>query len=197
MCPRSTSSSPDRLRFSTALAVALAPALVLAIAGCAHRSAATTTAAPSAPETIRAPAGQVFFLETQATGVQVYECATKPDAPGTWTWTFRAPEATLFDSAGRSIGRHYAGPTWESTDGSIVVGEVRAMDPGPTPTAIPWLLLAARSTSGTGAFAGTRSIQRVRTEGGLAPAQPCGPANAKQLASVPYKATYNFFRAAP
>ena len=194
-----TSSSPARHRSRVALAAALAPALILAVAGCAHRSAtstATTTATPSTPETIRAPADQVFFLETRATGVQVYECTTRSGAPESWAWIFRAPEATLFDGAGRSIGRHYAGPTWEATDGSIVVGEVRAADPGPVPGAIPWLLLTARSSSETGMFAGTRSIQRVQTEGGLAPAQSCGAANAKQLARVPYKAIYNFFRSA-
>src|SRR5437016_7647191 len=28
--------------------------------------------------------------------------------------------------SGRSLGKHYAGPTWESVDGSTVVGEAKA-----------------------------------------------------------------------
>jgi len=49
--------------------------------------------------------------------------------------------------AGNKIAKHYAGTTWESNDGSKVVGEVKAKDNGPDPNAIPWLLLSAKSTS--------------------------------------------------
>ena len=72
------------------------------------------------------------------------------DDPGRFEWTLKAPEADLFDRAGRKIGTHYAGPTWESGDGSKVVGEVKGRDNGPDPSAIPWLLLAAKSNSGSG-----------------------------------------------
>jgi hypothetical protein len=98
------------------------------------------------------------------------------------------------DAAGKRLGKHYAGPTWESLDGSTVVGEVKARDPGPDPQAIPWLLLTAKSTTGTGVFAQTKSIQRVQTAGGAAPSQPCSVANATQLARVPYTAKYYFYR---
>ena len=109
-------------------------------------------------------------------------------------WTFRAPEAALVDRAGRTVGKHYAGPTWEWTDGSTVVGEVKARDPGPDKSAIPWLLLAAKSTSGSGLFNQTRSIQRVQTAGGIAPLQACTAANARQVVRVPYTASYYFYR---
>jgi hypothetical protein len=39
-----------------------------------------------------------------------------------FAWTLLAPEAFLFDRAGRKIGSHYAGPTWETFDGSKVGG---------------------------------------------------------------------------
>ena len=92
---------------------------------------------PDAPERLRPPANQVLAFETLATGVQIYECNASKDVPTRFEWVFKAPEADLFDSAGKKIGTHYAGPTWESTDGSKVVGEVKAKqdDPaGPTRT---------------------------------------------------------------
>lgn len=155
------------------------------------------TALPDVPATLRPPAGQVVYLEALATGVQIYECVSKPDAPSTYEWAFRAPEAALADRSGRSLGKHYAGPTWESVDGSTVVGEAKARDPGPKQSAIPWLLLGAKASSGGGTFGQAKSIQRVQTVGGVAPAEPCSAANARQVARVPYTATYYFYRAVP
>jgi Protein of unknown function (DUF3455) len=168
-------------------------AVILGASGCASGPVA---APPDVPAPLRPPAGQSLFLEALASGVQIYECAAKPDQPATFEWVFRAPEAALVDRPGRSLGKHYAGPTWESVDGSTVVGEVKARDPGPTPSAIPWLLLASKSTGGAGVFTPTKSIQRVQTVGGIAPSEPCSSANAKQVARVPYTATYYFYRVA-
>ena len=170
-----------------------AGAAVLAAAGCATQPA---LAPPDVPAALRPPAGQTVYLEGLATGVQIYECAAKADQPAVYEWVFRAPEATLVDRAGRPVAKHYAGPTWESADGSSVVGEVKGRDPGPTPTAIPWLLLSAKSTGGSGVFTPTRSVQRVRTVGGVAPSETCGPGNARQVARVPYTAVYYFYRSA-
>ena len=152
---------------------------------------------PDAPESLRPPADQVVSLEALATGVQIYECAAGRDEPTRFEWAFKAPEADLFDRSGRKIGRHYAGPTWESSDGSTVVGEVKARDPGPDPNAIPWLLLAAKSNTGSGVFTPVKSIQRLQTVGGKAPSEPCGQANARQVVRVPYKASYVFYVARP
>jgi uncharacterized protein DUF3455 len=168
-------------------------AVLLSASACASGPVVTR---PEVPANLRPPAGQVVFLAAFATGVQIYECASKPEQPSSYEWAFRAPEAALADRSGRSIGKHYAGPTWEATDGSAVVGEVTARDPGPTPSAIPWLLLNAKSTTGTGVLSQTTSVQRVQTVGGVAPTEPCAAANAKQVARVPYTATYYFYRAA-
>ena len=53
---------------------------------------------------------------------------------------FRAPEATLYGKRGKTEGKHYVGPTWESKDGSTVVGSKLAaftadagFDPGAAP----------------------------------------------------------------
>jgi hypothetical protein len=176
------------------LVTAALSAVILALSGCAGGPTANP---PDVPAPLRPPADQSLFLVALASGVQIYECAPKADQPSVFEWVFRAPEATLTDRSGRAIGKHYAGPTWESIDGSTVVGAVKARDPGPTPSAIPWLLLAGKSTGGAGVFTSTKSIQRVQTTGGIAPSSPCISANAKQVARIPYTATYYFYRGAP
>ncbi len=125
--------------------------------------------------------------------MQIYDCAAKADgSPG---WVFRAPEATLADRRSNALGKHYAGPTWEALDGSRVVGEVKAREPSSTPaTAIPLLLLAAKSNSGTGVLSTVRSIQRLETGGGVEPAEPCTTAKLGQQARVAYTAAYYFYR---
>lgn len=148
---------------------------------------------PDAPEVLRPPSDQVLVLEALATGVQIYECLASQDQPARFEWVFKAPEAELLDRTGGKVGKHYAGPTWESTDGSAVVGEVKARDAGPDPSAIPWLLLSAKSNSGEGILSQIKSIQRLKTVGGKAPTSPCSQDNAQQVARVPYKAAYYFY----
>jgi hypothetical protein len=176
-------------------ATAMAGASLAAIlASCAASSVATN---PLVPENLKVPAGQALSLVSPATGVQIYECSASKADPARFEWVFKAPEADLFDLSGKKIGKHYAGPTWESDDGSKVVGEVKARDDGPAATAIPWLLLAAKLTSGNGVFSRTQGIQRLYTVGGKAPAAACNKAQLSREARVPYKATYYFYGAMP
>ena len=172
---------------STAMAGA---SLAAILAGCAATNVGTN---PLVPENLKVPAGQTLSFVSPATGVQIYECRAAKADPAQFEWLFKAPEADLFDLSGKTIGKHYAGPTWESNDGSKVAGEVKARDDGPAATAIPWLLLAAKSTSGNGVFSRTQSIQRLYTVGGKAPAAACSKAQLGREARVPYKATYYFY----
>jgi hypothetical protein len=165
-------------------------AFVLLLAGCA---ASNVLVASMVPDQLKVSATQVLSIEARASGVQIYECSNRKDFPARFEWVFKAPEAELFDSTGNKIGKHYAGPTWESNDGSKVVGEVRARDTGPDPNAIPWLLLSAKSTSGKGVFSEVSSIQRLHTVGGKAPTEGCTEAQAGKEARVAYKATYYFY----
>lgn len=168
--------------------------LISILASCATSHTGTP---PAAPDALKVPETQVLALETQATGVQIYECKASKDDSTKFEWVFKAPEAELFDGAGKRIGKHYAGPSWEANDGSKVVGEVRARDNGPDPGAIPWLLLSAKSTSGNGVLSQTQSIQRLQTTGGKAPAEGCSQAQAGNETRVPYKAKYYFYIAKP
>jgi len=59
-------------------------------------------------------------------------------------------------------------------------------------SAIPWLLLAAKSVGPQGSFSQVTSIQRVNTAGGLAPKDGCSPSASGAKARVEYTADYYF-----
>ena len=150
---------------------------------------------PTVPSRIQVPGGNKPFLVGHAVGVQIYACNVTADGHA---WSLIAPRATLYDDNGKPIATHSGGPTWQATDGSTVVG--RRVD-GVTvdPTAIPWLLLSAASTS-TGPdgarLAETTYIQRIATTGGLIPpAEDCNAAAAGTRNEVPYTADYYFWKA--
>jgi hypothetical protein len=163
-------------------------ACALAVTGCA--SAPTF----EVPASLRPAAGETLARTVPARGVQIYECRARKDGAGS-EWAFVAPDAELFDTAQRPIGHHGAGPYWQASDGSRVVGTLQARAAAPVPAAIPWLLLTTKSTGTAGAFSAVTSIQRVNTVGGTAPASGCDDARRGATARVPYRADYLFFTA--
>ena len=163
------------------------PVLVL---GCVLASCATRP--PSVSPPLRAPADQPLLLRAKAEGVLIYDCKMALEG-SRWEWVLRGPEAELRGDGGRVIGRHYAGPTWEATDGSKVVGELARRLPAPDAEAVPWLLLRAQTTEGDGLLGRVTWIQRVDTRGGQPPAQGCDGGQAGASLRVPYRATYYFY----
>lgn len=154
---------------------------------------------PVAPAGLEAPAGATLVARYAAKGDQIYTCtASAPDggsdAGTSYAWVFKAPSATLYDSACNVAGSHYAGPTWKSSDGSSAVGKVFASAPSPNTGAIPLLLLRVSSNSGEGIFADVTAVQRLDTTGGIAPAAGCSAATVGTDANVPYTATYYFYK---
>src|SRR5215210_3034355 len=67
--------------------------------------------------------GEAVVLQVHAEGAQIYECKAGTGGDAGLTWQFREPIASLFRD-GKTIGRHYAGPTWEDADGSAIVAKV-------------------------------------------------------------------------
>jgi Protein of unknown function (DUF3455) len=165
-----------------------------AMAGLVLAFASSVSVATNMPESLKPSDREVLALQSQAIGVQIYTCNARRDDSSAFEWTLKAPEAELFDVSGERIGKHYGGPTWESDDGSKVVGQLKARDNGPDTNAIPWLLLTAKSDSGKGVFAGTTSIQRLDTVGGRAPEDGCDAKQQGKELRVPYAAAYKFFR---
>ena len=164
------------------------------LTGVALLSAACASTELAVPDALRPAATEALGTTVGARGVQIYECRARKDGGG-YEWAFVAPEADLLDAQGRAIGRHGAGPSWQSADGSRVVGTVKARADAPASVAIPWLLLSTKSSGPAGAFSNVTSIQRVNTVGGVAPAAPCTAQLAGTPARVPYTADYRLFTA--
>jgi hypothetical protein len=149
--------------------------------------AASVPALAQLPAAIDAP-GQEKIAAFYATGAQVYECRAAND--GKLAWTFREPIATLLLD-GKTVGRHYAGPTWEHIDGSTVVARPIGNAPGKTAADIPWLKLEITFGRGMGLLTSTMTVQRINTVGGVQ-SGPCDKAGA--FFSAPYATDYVFLR---
>jgi hypothetical protein len=175
----------------------LGAATGLLFAMMAGRATAGGRDVPAVPEALKVPPGQVLAISARGAGAQIYACTADKDDPTRYSWTLKEPEATLRDKSGKPLGKHYAGPTWEAADGSKVIGEVVAKADAPDAAAIPWLLLRAKSTSGTGIFSAIASIQRLRTVGGKPPANGCDKDRSGKEARVSYAAQYLFYAARP
>lgn len=158
------------------------------ISACAPRNTAPD---PVFPAALVPPGNPAAFLRTTGRGVQIYTCQV---TAGAAAWTLRAPQATLTDDVGAPAGSHGAGPTWTSTDGSVVTGTRIASVNSPDAGAIPWLLLSGASASGEGLFERVTYIQRLDTVGGVAPAGGCSAQTVGAETRVNYSATYVFFR---
>jgi hypothetical protein len=158
-------------------------ALVLLSGSLASAPAAETPL----PDAIAAP-GATVVLTVHAEGAQVYECKAGTD--GRLTWAFREPIATLM-ADGKTVGRHYAGPNWEHSDGSAVVGKTIGNAPGATASDIPWLKLDVASRRGSGILSDVTTVQRINTKGGKLEGA-CDSAGSYR--SAPYSADYVFLR---
>ena len=169
----------------------IAVSLPLLVAACASPQKPATKV--TVPDKLKPGASESLAMIVPAKGVQIYECRGKKDQAGAYEWAFVAPEADLFDTSGKKIGRHYAGPHWESTDGSKIAGAVKERADAPLADAIPWLLLAAKSVGPEGSFSKITSIQRVNTVGGVAPREVCSQTAVGTPARINYTADYYFF----
>jgi hypothetical protein len=146
--------------------------------------------AQQVPPQIQAPTNEQLLLQVHAKGDQVYTCMS---VPAQFTWTLKAPDAQLFDKDGKPFGKHFAGPSWEASDGSRVTGKAVANAPSPDADSIPWLLVNVVSHDGSGVLSRATTIQRLNTKGGKAPASGCDAAHVGQEVRVAYSADYLFY----
>ena len=169
--------------------------------GCVSTTTSDSTQSVSAnacpdnvPAAIAPAADQDLAFVLAAKGTQNYAC--RATATGA-AWTFVAPEAGLYahDDYAEWVGHHYAGPTWEYEDGSLVVGARRA-GASVDPNSIPWLLLSVVSHVGEGRLSPITSIQRLETNGGNAPLTGCDVDHVGATVEVPYTASYFFYKTA-
>jgi hypothetical protein len=162
------------------------PVFILALMG-SLAAAAQAEGVENLPAAI-AIKGSAPVAQLQAAGAQIYVC-TK-NAAGALNWTFREPVASLLEQ-GKTIGRHFVGPTWEFVDGSRVVGEVVSKAAGTTAKDIAWLKLSVKEPPKSGLVAGATSVLRIDTRGGVFE----GACDSEgELHSEPYAATYVFVK---
>lgn len=138
---------------------------------------------------IKTPSDQVPVLQLSAQGVQIFRCEKRETG---MAWTFRQPEAELFDASGKAVGRHGASLTFEHIDGSRLLATIVANDEAPQSTDLRWLLMTTRSFN-HGAFERVTYVQRVSTRGGMPPAR-CETGQSGQLLRVDFTADFVFYR---
>jgi len=161
----------------------------LALCACAALASPALSQTPAlTPPASFDVAGRVTLLTAHGVGAQIYEC--KPAAAGGNAWTFREPVASLI-AAGLTIGRHYAGPTWDLAQGGSVKGKQAATAPGATTADIALLKLEVIEHHGDGPLNAATLVLRLNTKGG-ALSGPCDSAG--ELRPVPYSADYLFLR---
>lgn len=151
--------------------------------------------APEVPSALAVPAGNKVAFVYKGSGLLNYECRAKADVPTEFAWVLASPDAALKDKNDALVGKYYGGPTWEHADGSKVTGKQLAVAPAPTAGNIPWQLVQATPTTGSMVMNGVTYIQRVNTNAGVAPADPCTAATVAAKKQVRYSADYYFYKA--
>jgi hypothetical protein len=140
---------------------------------------------PTVPDNLKPPANETLALQARGAGDQVYICDGS-------TWVLSGPDAKLLAESGKQVGSHFAGPTWEWSDGSRVIGRPVA-NATPDSDSIPWLLLTAAQHQGEGAMKNVSSIQRLSTKGGKPPLSGCNASHKGEETRSHYTAVYYFY----
>ncbi|SCG72519.1 DUF3455 domain-containing protein [Micromonospora humi] len=188
--------STSRSRIRALAAVGMAGVLA-AIGGVTFPASATEVAVPAAvgadarrvaipgiAPAIRPPAGsRPVGASVVTSGTQTYTCAGGVFTGGS------VPEARLIGTGGRV--HHFKGPSWQSErDNSLITAKKTAESP--RAGTIPELLLTVDTHTGAGTFADVAYVNRLLTNGGVAPTGPCTDG---ATAAVPYGAVYVFWAA--
>jgi len=142
------------------------------------------------PPALQPPVNEKLILQLHGTGDQIYTCKSES---GQFSWTLKAPDAQLLDIKGQPFGKHFAGPTWQSNDGSRITGKVAVNLDSPDAESIAWLLLKVVSHTGNGILSRASTIQRLHTQGGKAPSDGCDSDHVSQEVRVAYSADYLFY----
>jgi hypothetical protein len=182
------------IRFPTTTAFSGAIALMLTACASSGPVMMTPFSQADLPAAVQVPAGHRVVFETAAAGDITYECRAKKDMAGQFEWVFLSPDAGLKGRKGERLGKYYGPPaTWDFNDGSKVSGAQLAVAPNGSGN-IPLQLVKANPAMGGGMAQGVSHIQRVATQGGVAPAAPCDAATMGSKRVVTYSADYIFWR---
>jgi len=167
----------------------------LGLTACSSMAPRSPYSQAELPSAVQVPSGHRVALETVGIGHITYECRAKKDMADAHEWVFVGPDAKLQTRSGTVIGKYWGPPaTWEHNDGSKLTAVQVAVAPAGAGS-IPLQLVKANPATGMGAMQGVSHIQRVATQGGVAPSMACGAANLGSKQVVPYQADYIFWKA--
>jgi hypothetical protein len=194
------SRSFSRMARVTALGLTFAVALPMA--------ARAQIVAPPVPVDLEVPATDEPFLLGRGVGTQNYIC--QPAASlGRVAWTLFTPQATLFTDDAEQLTTHFFSlnpeepgivrVTWEDSRDTSTIWARLLKSATVNADAIAWLKLevVGRRVGPTGGdtLFKTTFVQRLNTEGGLAPPTGCdNPQDIGRKAFIPYTADYFFYR---
>jgi hypothetical protein len=159
----------------------------VALASAFLATMAAGAAVAELPDAIAARDERILF-QVHAEGAQIYECKAA-EGTGRMSWQFREPIAALFHD-GKTVGRHYAGPTWEIA-GNTVAARVVGRAPGASGKDISLLKLEVAELKGDGPLNGATTVQRINTAGGNMEGA-CDKVG--DLKAEPYSADYVFLK---
>jgi len=174
-----------------------------------HAALAQTITPPDVPPGLEVTDGSQPFLVGRGVGTQNYVCAPT-DKLGHVDWILFTPEATLFSDDNLQLTTHFSSPnpgeggvvvrvSWQdSRDTSAVWGRAVAQATV-DPSAIDWLKIQRAGSrvgpTGGNTLAVATFLQRVNTEGGLAPSVGCDATpDVGKKAFIPYSADYIFYK---
>ncbi len=144
------------------------------------------------PDAIKVPNGNSAYLTLHAKGDQIFHCVLKT---GAYSWKWHAPEAKLYDTQNQTlVGNHGAGPSWAYKDGSSVKAKVIQKTDAPDKADAAWLLLEVTEHKGEGLLAQASFIQRINTQGGVAPSSGCDANHLGSEKRVLYSADYALYK---
>lgn len=148
---------------------------------------------PQVAANLKPPDSPAVLLKAHADGIQIYACRAVAGSPTGFEWVLEHPQADLFDPQGKTIGRYYEGPTWETLDRTRITGHIEQQANAPRAGAAPWLLFKVTGTHGTGLLSRVTYIQRVNTSSGSVPTEGCDRPHAGKEVTTPYQADYYFY----
>jgi Protein of unknown function (DUF3455) len=211
-------SNPRARRSIRSVASATALALTLTAPLSLAAKATEVIVPPQVPPGLEIDDGSIPFLVGQGVGTPNYVCS--PSGAG-FAWILFTPEATLFNDTGKQLTTHFfsANPDESNPDSRVVAdGAIRATwqhsrdtsavwangiaqssdAPFVRPNAVAWVKLEVvgkrEGPGGGDTLVHTTFIQRVNTDGGVAPATGCsGLADVGKKAFRPYTADYIFY----
>lgn len=188
-------ASTNSSRQAALISVAVASAALVACSSTSMSPHTHIFTQDGLPAAVQVPEGHKVAMVTTTEGGKItYECRASKDSAGSHEWVFVGPVATLVDRSGSAVGRYFGPPaTWALNDGSAITGAQLAVASAGA-GAIPLQLVKANPATGQGSLTGVTHVQRVATQGGVAPSEPCGVGNQGARQVVSYKSDYIFWK---